>query len=110
MPRTWQSDSTVIAALTSLQRQVRGRQRPLAGLRWRASSLAARARAFRQVFGVTGERDAGFVDHALRTDAVDDGVELTGHGAIDGAIDEIEHVAAVRAIEYPAVLGAPRGA
>jgi hypothetical protein len=48
---------------------------------------------------MAGEGDAGVVDHALLHRRGHHGVELAGEAAADGAVEDIEDVAAVGGIE-----------
>ena len=56
---------------------------------------AGAVRAPGEIFGVSAEGDAGLVDHALVNRRGDDGVELPGERAVDGALEQRQHVARV---------------
>ena len=57
------------------------------------------AGALGQIFGVARELDARIVDDALLHRRRDHRGELAGHAAVDGAIQQLQHVACVGAIE-----------
>jgi hypothetical protein len=52
-----------------------------------------------EIFGVTGEGNAGIVDHALLHRRGDHRVEFAAEAAGNGAVEHGEHVGAVRRIE-----------
>ena len=53
------------------------------------------ARALGEILGMAGEHDARIVDHAFLHRRGHHGVELAAQAAVDRAIEDLEHVAAV---------------
>ena len=82
-----------------VQRQMRRRERDAQTRRRQHHHRMRAAGALGQIFGVARERDAGVVDDALLHRRRDHRIELAGHAAVDGAIEQLQHVARVGAIE-----------
>ncbi len=93
------SSAGVMASLTARKRQVRGRKRHAQRFGGEQHDRMRGAGVRGEVFGVTGERHAGIVDHALLHGRRDHGSELAADTAVDGAIQQREHVPRVGRIE-----------